>query len=125
MSDEELQKIEKTKLPWFYRLILKIPGANFLEGTSSGVFWILVVPVFLASEFFTSLLLLIFLPFPINLVLASLLPAVVLLVFIRINLERFINWWNGNFGKPFEWNMEKTLHEYLASLKKKNEEKNK
>jgi hypothetical protein len=125
MSDEELQKIEKTKLPWFYRLILKIPGANFLEGTSSGVFWILVVPFFLASEFFTSLLLLIFLPFPINLVLASLIPAVVLLVFIRINLERFINWWNGNFGKPFEWNMEKTLHEYLASLKKKNEEKNK
>jgi hypothetical protein len=125
MSDEELQKIEKTKLPWFYRLILKIPGANFLEGTSSGVFWILVVPFFLASEFFTSLLLLIFLPFPINLVLASLIPAVVLLIFVRINLERFINWWNGNFGKPFEWNMEKTMREYLASLKKKNEEKNK
>ncbi|MGQ9507622.1 MAG: hypothetical protein ACUVTB_07215 [Candidatus Bathycorpusculaceae bacterium] len=50
----------------------------------------------------------------------SIIPVAVLIIFIRISLERFINWWNLNIGESsFKWNVEKTLQEYLALLKEK------
>jgi len=124
MSENKLKQIDKNKLPWFYRLILKIPGANFLENSSSGVFWGIVVPVFLVLEFFLNFFLLLYFPFPLNLVLTATIPVAVLLIFVRISLERSINLWNLAVGNPNrEWNVEKTLQEYLALLKKR-EEKN-
>lgn len=122
MSEERLKKIDKSKLPFFYRLILKVPGANFLENASSGIFWAIIVPIFLVLEFFLNLFLLIYFPFPINIVLASIIPVAVLIIFIRISIERFINWWNLNVGESsFEWNVEETMQEYLAMLNKKEE----
>jgi hypothetical protein len=122
MSEEKLKKIDKSKLPFFYRLILKVPGANFLENVSSGIFWAIVVPIFLVLEFFLNLFLLIYFPFPINIVLTSIIPVAILIVFIRISLERFINWWNLNVGESsFKWNVEETMQEYLAILNKKEE----
>jgi len=124
MNEDELKEIEKSKLPWFYRLILKIPGANFLENTSSGVFWGIVVPILLILEFFLSMFLLLLFPFPINIVLTATIPVGVLLIFMRITLERFINLWNITIGNSDqEWNIEKTMQEYIALLKKK-EKKN-
>ena len=106
--------------PFFYRLILKDPTSNFLESSSSGVFWDIVVPIFLVLEFFLNLFLLVVFPFPINIVLTSIIPVAVLIIFIRISLERFINWWNLNVGEnSFKWDVEKTVQEYLAMLKKK------
>jgi len=120
MSEDELKEINKEKLPWFYRLILKIPGANFLEKTASGVFWAIVVPILLVSEFFLSMFLLLFFPFPTNIILTAMIPAVVLLIFIRISLERFINFWNLIISKSdLKWEIEKIMQEYIALLKKK------
>jgi hypothetical protein len=31
MSESDFKKIDKTKLPWYYRLVLKILGTSFLE----------------------------------------------------------------------------------------------
>ncbi|MEM3696752.1 MAG: hypothetical protein QXQ94_04510 [Candidatus Bathyarchaeia archaeon] len=120
MGEEKLKNIEKSKLPFFYRLILKVPGANFLENVSSGIFWAIVVPIFLVLEFFLNLFLLLLFPFPTNIVLAGIIPVAVLIIFIRISLERFINWWNLNVGESsFKWDVEKTLQEYVALLKEK------
>jgi hypothetical protein len=46
MSEEKLKKIDKNKLPFFYRLILKVPGANLIGSSSSGIFWAIIVPIF-------------------------------------------------------------------------------
>jgi hypothetical protein len=122
MSEEKLKKIDKSKLPFFYRLILKVPGANLIGNASSGIFWAIVVPIFLVLEFFLNLFLLLYFPFPINIVLTSIIPVVILIVFVRISLERFINWWNLNVGESsFKWNVEETMQEYLAMLNKKEE----
>ncbi|MEM3759938.1 MAG: hypothetical protein QXZ02_02355 [Candidatus Bathyarchaeia archaeon] len=120
MGEEKLRKINKSELPFFYRLILKIHGANYIESVSSGIFWAIVVPIFLFLEFFLNLFLLLLFPFPINIALASIIPVAVLIIFIRISLERFINWWNLNVRESsFEWNIKETLQEYLAMLKEK------
>jgi hypothetical protein len=122
MSEEKLKKIDKNKLPFFYRLILKVPGANLIGSSSSGIFWAIIVPIFLVLEFFLNLFLLLYFPFPINIVLTSIIPVAILIVFVRISLERFINWWNLNVGESsFKWNVEETMQEYLAILNKKEE----
>jgi hypothetical protein len=123
MSESEVREISKRELPWFYRLILKIPGAEFLEN-AGGLFWAIIVPVFLIMEFFLSLFLLVSFPFPANVVLVSVIPSATLVLFVKITLKRFINWWNANFGESrFEWNVEKALDEYLSMLGKEQEGK--
>jgi len=120
MNEDELKEIDKGKLPWFYRLVLKIPGVNFLENTSSGVFWGIVVPILLVLEFFLSMCLLLLFPFPTNIILTAMIPVGVLLIFTRMTLERFINLWNLTVRKSnSEWNVEKTMQEYIALLKKR------
>jgi len=55
MSEQKFGRIDRDKLPFWYRFILKVPGAKFLEECSSGVFWAIVVPVFLMLEFFLNM----------------------------------------------------------------------
>lgn len=122
MAEEEFKKIEEKNLPWFYKWISKFPGADFLEG-AGGVFWGILVPIFLFAEFFLSFYLVLIFPFPINIFLVLVIPTIIFILFVKISLKRFINWWNSNFGKPsFEWNVEKTLNEYIKLLKKKEED---
>jgi hypothetical protein len=119
MSKEDLNEIDKSKLPFFYRLIMKVPGVDFLVSSSSGIFWAIIVPIFLIFEFFLNFMLLVLFPFPINILLASIIPGVILLIFVRISLERFINWWNLNVGSNFKWDVEQSMQEYLTLLKKR------
>ncbi len=123
MTEPKARPIDKNKLPWYYRLILKIPGSEFVESTSSGIFWGLIVPVFLVLEFALNITLLLFFPFPTNIALVIIIPAAILLVFLRVSMERFINWWNSTVDNSFEWNIEKTMPEYLDLLKKREEKK--
>ncbi|MEM2779770.1 MAG: hypothetical protein QW791_02695 [Candidatus Bathyarchaeia archaeon] len=65
------------------------------------------------------LFLLISFSFPINIILVSVIPTIMLALFVKISLRRFLNWWNANFGESrFNWNIEKALDEYLSILKK-------
>jgi hypothetical protein len=122
MSEDKLKEINKEKLPWFYRLILKLPLVYLVEN-ASGVFWSIVAPIFLILEFFLSMALLLFFPFPTNIILTAIIPVVVFLIFVRISLERFINLWNLIVGKSgFKWDIEKIMQEYIALLKEKEKE---
>jgi len=123
MNENKSKEFSMDKLPWFYKLILKIPGTDFLE-SAGGIFWGIMVPIFMSLNAYLTLFLLVFFPFPINVILIATIPITILLIFIKIILERFINWWNSVFGKSrFEWNVEKAVQEYISLLKKK-EEKN-
>ena len=123
MSKKPLKEIDRNKLPWAYRLILKIPGADFLESTSSGIFWGIAVPIFVGLEIFLNLYFIIFYPFPTNIILVLIVPVAMLLVFARISLERFINWWNLVAGETgHAWDVEKSMQEYLVLLKEREKE---
>jgi hypothetical protein len=89
MSDGKVRKLNRDELPWFYRLILKIPAADLLENISSGLFWAVVVPVFMVLEPLLALLLLLYFPFPMNIGMALIIPAMILLMFLRISLKDF------------------------------------
>ena len=118
MKEKEFKKITEKNLPWFYRLILKVPGTDFLEG-AGGIFWGVLVPIFLAGEFFLSLCLLIFFPFPVNVILTFIVPAATFMLFLKVSLKRFINWWNATFGEPFKWDIERAVEEYVNLLKRR------
>lgn len=124
MSDNKVKRINMKELPWYYKLVLKIPGTDFLEN-AGGIFWGVITPTFLILEFFLSIFLMISFPFPINLVLTSIIPISTFMIFLKITFDRFINWWNAIFGNSgFVWNVDKTLQEYVNLLKKQEEEKN-
>jgi hypothetical protein len=125
MSQEGAKRIDKESLPWYYRAILKIPlpEFSFLQGSWGGLLWVVSVLVFLILESYLDLFLLVFFSFPINIILAAVIPSSVFIIFIRINLGRFIAWWNSvcaEFG--FKWNIEKSMQEYLAAIKEKEED---
>jgi len=123
MGESKVKELDRNELPWYYRLILKIPAADFLENISSGLFWAMIVPIFLGLESFLALFLLLYFPFPMNVGMALVIPVVILVMFLRISLERFLNYWNGTVKDSQEWNIDKTMPEYLELLKKRNKEK--
>ena len=119
---EKTGKINENELPFIYRLILKLPkiSLEYFPDVFHGIFWAIVIPVFLAIEIFLSLFLLISFTFPLNIILTGIIPLVIFVIFIKVMLERFINWWNAIFGKPYTWNIEKAVDEYLTLLRKQN-----
>ena len=124
MSDHEVKRINRKELPWYYKLVLKIPGTHFLEN-AGGIFWGVITPTFLILEFFLSIFLMTSFTFPMNLVLTSIIPISTFTIFIKISLDRFINWWNAIFGNSgFAWNVDETMQEYVNLLKKQEGKKN-
>ena len=118
---ERRRTIDRNQLPLFYRIILKIPGANLIE-SASGAFWAICVPIFIFLDTLANLWLLMAFNFPTNIILMAIVPTIALILFIRIDFERFINFWNLNFLKSSEWNIERAVQEY-ADLTRKKEDK--
>jgi len=111
------EKKDQVKLPLLYRLILKLPKMS-LE-SASGIYWAVVIPVFLVCEFVLSFFLLILFPFPINLVMTSVIPIAIFVVFVKVQLERFMNWWNLTFqSEPMKWDVKEAVEEYIKLLQK-------
>jgi len=118
-KENTLRRMEAKDLPWFYKLILKVPGTDFLE-SAGGIFWGILTPIFLIGEFFLSLYLILSFSFPVNVILTSIIPAVSFALFVKISFKRFINRWNATFGEPgFKWDIEKAVEEYVNLLKRR------
>jgi len=113
-------KSDEDKLPWIYRLILKLPKISVKSFSDfQGIYWTIVLPLFLVGEFFLSLFLLTAIPFPTNFVVASVIPIAVFVVFVKVQLERFMNWWNLTFrSEPMEWDVKEATEEYIKLLEK-------
>jgi len=125
LSQDELERI-----PTHYRLFVKIllklpnPGLPFFILKRfpgfEGIFWALVVPIFLALYSFFTLWLFSFATihfgFPSNYVLGVLIPAIILIFFLRIQLERTVLWWKNINEQPREWQISKKVEELAEIL---------
>ena len=114
-KNQKLKRIEEKDLPILYRLLFKIPLKSL--GSSSGAFWALVCPILLLLNFFFDFFILVYFPFPINIILALVVPAVVFILFVRVILERFINWWNNFVVSGYvKKDLEEVLDEYITLI---------
>ena len=114
---KSVQRIDRRRLPIFYKLILKLPLVERLE-SASGIFWALIVPPFVFLVIPMSLYLLWVFPFLINLVLTGIVPTSLFVLFVKLSLERFINFWNVSIAHPsLKWDVEETVKGYVSLLK--------
>ena len=114
-KNQKLKRIEEEDLPILYRLLIKIPLKSLRS--SSGIFWALVCPILLLLNFFFDFFILVYFSFPINVILALAVPAVVFILFVRIILERFINWWNNFVVSGYvKRDVEEVLDEYITLI---------
>lgn len=116
------------ELPLVYRLILKIPRINLdnLSVEVSGLFWVLILPLFMTGEFLINLLLLTCVSFPFNYASVIIFNFTITLFIIRILVERTLNSEKALLAEGhFEWKVEETFNSYLKLLKRKDEEKSK
>jgi hypothetical protein len=126
IGGERLEKIHERKLPLIYRLILKLPmpSLDFLPDVFQGIYWAIIIPIFLMLEFWFVWILVAIFPSPFNILAVLTIPAIILIVFLRITLERFINWWNAIVAQQdFRWNVEKFIEDYLEFLKRQKSKK--
>jgi len=112
----------------FSKLLLKLPNPSmpFLVlkrfHLFEGLFYGLLLPLFM---FLSGVFLLLLFPvatqtfaFPLNYVVVLILPTVIFLFYVRIELERTINWWRSVFGSPTEWDSAKSVDELIQIFKK-------
>jgi|APFre7841882654_1041346.scaffolds.fasta_scaffold00002_25 hypothetical protein len=126
MSQErKLQRIDREKLPLFYRFILKIPIPAIISSIDipSGIFYAIILPIFMLLDFFLNIYFLIGFSFPINILLVCVVPVVFLAIFVRATADRFINWWNsGVVGGYVQRDVKEVMKEYLALKENKAKE---
>jgi len=57
--------------------------------------------------------------FPINLALTFVIPVLIFILFMRVMLERMINWWNGFIASGYtQRELSKVIDEYVSLIKK-------
>jgi len=121
LSREELEQIPQ-RYRWLLKLFLKLPNPSFPYFVLrrlpeiEGVFWAIIVPVFLILYFLFSVWFFGFaslhLTFPLNLLLGLLMPAIIFVFFVRIQLERTIHWWKNLSSTRQEWDISKIVEEF-------------
>lgn len=116
--------IDVRRLSGLYRLLLKIPFVDHID-SASGLFWAVVVPMLLLLDTLLNMYLLFCTPFPANVILVALLPCAAFVAFAKINLVRFINWWNSMIAKTdFVWDIERSVEEYRELLARQKSKEN-
>jgi hypothetical protein len=126
MEQKKYEKIDRDKLPLYYRLLLKIPIPSISTSIEipSGIFWAIIFPIFLFLDFFLNIYFLLGFSFPINIFLVCVVPVAILVIFVRVTIDRFINWWNsavvGGYTQP---ELKKVLLEYLALRENKDKKR--
>jgi len=108
-------------MPWYYRLVLRLPKLSIEEFSEvfQGLFWVLFLPLLIVCNFFLGLVLFLFLPVPVNFIMVGAITLVLFIIFVKTQLERFINAWDAMIKKePIEWNIDKTLQGYIELLQK-------
>jgi len=122
LSREEIEQIDP-RYRWLVKWFLKLPNPSFPYPMLrrlpwiEGVFWAVVMPIFLTIYFFVSLLLVSFLSFhfifPVNVILGLLIPTMFFALFLRIQLERTILWWRNLNKPPIDWDVSKIIEEFV------------
>jgi hypothetical protein len=124
-QEKKFQRIDREKLPLFYRFIMKIPipAISTSIDIPSGIFYAIIFPIFVFLDFFLNIYFLIGFSFPINIFLVCVVPVVILVIFVRVTADRFINWWNSCVvGGYAQRDVKEVLKEYLALRENKAKE---
>jgi len=132
LSREELEEVPR-RYRWLLKLFLKFPNPSLPQFILNklpwleGVFWGILVPVFLVSYFFFSIWLLValtlFMSFPFNVLLWLSLPMIVLVLFLRIEIERTILFWRSLRSKHKDRDIAKVTKEFFLLLEKQQKRK--
>jgi hypothetical protein len=86
---------------------------------TSGLFWAVVVPLLVFLNTLLTFFILMYFQFPVNILLVIGIPVPLTIAFIKVNLERTINFWNLLVRRTgFEWNVHKRTEEYITLLEK-------
>lgn len=125
MAQEKIEKLDKRKLPFFYRLLPRITSvkSESLPSAFQGFFWVIALPLLIAVEVMVTSYLVVFIPSPANYISLCVIPVVVLILFAKLMLERLIDWWNGFVsGQNQQWDVKKTILEYKKLLENRTTE---
>jgi hypothetical protein len=121
---------DESDLPWFYRLVLRLPRLSLEDFPErlQGLFWVLILPVFVMVDFFVDFGLLGCLPFPYNFVSVVVFTSILVMFMLRIFLERALNTRRAIISEGrFRWDIERSFQQYselLEKHKRDKEEKN-
>jgi len=132
-----LSRDELERIPARYRLLvkilLKLPNPSlpffFLKHFPGfeGIFWAILTPLFVAflsfSYFWSIPFLSLHFSFPLNVIIAFLIPAIFFVFFLRIQLERTILWWKNIHEEPREWQTSKRVEELVELLNRQRKRK--
>jgi hypothetical protein len=117
---------EDSEIPLLYRIILRFPRLS-IDGFSDrfqGLFWALILPIFVVSGTMATLLLMVCLPFPLNFISVVTLTSMILMFMLRIFVERELNMRRAIVEEGrFRWNVETAMQEYAQLLQKRKRDK--
>jgi hypothetical protein len=110
-------------LPLFYKIILKFPKLSLdaLSGNEKlhGIFWAAILPSLLLGDFFLNMLLMTVLSFPFNVISVAAVNSLIMLLILRILVERTLNSEKAYLSQGFNWNLEKSLEDYFLLIHKR------
>lgn len=125
MNTSEMErKSRSADLPWYYRLLLKLPSPSLehFGARFQGLFYAVVLPILIVCTFWLTFLEIVFLPTPINILAVVASVSLVFGFFLRIQLERSVNAWDAMERKePLSWDIEKNIERYFELLDKSEE----
>ena len=102
---------------------IPIPEISTAVNVPSGVFYVVILPIFIFLDFLANIYFLIGFGFPVNVILFCVVPVAILVVFIRVTADRFINLWNSSvIGGFAQREIKEVLKEYLALRENKRKE---
>lgn len=127
LNREELEQIP-LRYRWLLKLFLKLPNPSFpyliLKRLPEieGIFWAFIVPIFVMLYFLFGVWLVSFLSlvvsFPFNVLLGLFIPTAIFILFLRIQLERTIQWWKNLRSGSREWQVSDVAEELIELLRK-------
>jgi hypothetical protein len=124
-QDNGLERIDRKRLPLFYRVLLNVPVPAFmtsiLDSIPSGAFWVIAGAVWMADlSMALNCYLLLSFSFPVNVIMVCVFLVAPLLVALRIAANRFVCWWDSvAVGGYNQRDFRKVLEEYVALRKTK------
>jgi hypothetical protein len=112
-------------MPLWCKVLLRIPQLDLgvFGERFQGIFWIIIVPVFLFCDFFMNLYVIMALSFPVNFIIFIFTNSVIVLFLLRILVDRTLHAQKAILSeKSFQWDVESSFEEYLSLLNKKKAE---
>jgi hypothetical protein len=117
------KRSQREDLPIFYKIILKVPKLSLdaLSGNEKlhGIFWAAILPSLLFGDLFLNMLLIAVLIFPFNVLSVIAINSLIILLILRILVERALNSEKAYLSQGFNWNLEKSLEDYFLLIHKR------